>query len=121
MNEMQYKDKYFTVTADPTQPLHLKFIGQSFLSEPSAVLQPLVESLIKHPKAESEGISLDFSESDYINSPTLRYVLRTIHTIHLLKIPITLYYSKESGKTMQSFTGMKILETDNPAIRIQAL
>jgi len=113
-----YQDPYFRVELSEGEPLSVCYYGSTFLLSAESILAPLMKRVQREAKEKNVAIEIDLQHVDYLGTSTLSFLLRSLQEIHHAGIPVVLIGNPGNSLHTRRFVAMKILESENPSIRI---
>lgn len=87
----------------------ISWIGKSIFRDPSKNLEPYFDSII--PQIDKNGVAIRFDQLEYLNSSSIRSILKLIRKLHALNINTEIIYSNDSGWQSTAFKAFYTLRT----------
>jgi hypothetical protein len=92
--------------------------GKSADREPGRFLVPVLGQVLERARATSARLVHDFSNLEYMNSPTFTPVVKTIDEARRAGVPIVLEYSLARKWQALSFSALRTFETSDGRVSV---
>ncbi|HKO92306.1 MAG TPA: hypothetical protein VJU61_14180 [Polyangiaceae bacterium] len=103
---MRYQAEDLTIeSVERDNQLVLRWLGRSETKDPSQTLQPLMDSVINAIESV-KSVEFDFRSLDYMNSSTIRPILKLLQTASGRAANVHVRY--DAGKTWQRMSFLAI-------------
>lgn len=96
---MRYQAEDLTIeSSQEKDQLIFRWLGRSETKDPSRTLQPLLEAIVGSMQS-SQAVELDFRSLEYMNSSTIRPIMKLVQTASGRAASVHVRY--DAGKTWQ--------------------
>jgi len=111
-----YKDENLEITLNESDKITMCWLGRSDSREPSAVLNPYINSVIE--ELGGKKIEVDFSKLEYMNSSTVPPIIQMLKSLNTKGINTVIYYDKNSKWQAASFKALETIANSMSTIEV---
>lgn len=99
--------------------LNLIWSGKSEEIDPDAFVQPILDEFLNRARMSRRGMKMDFQQMDYINSLTLKPIIKLLYNIKNHADSLSIVYNGRERWQEVNFRAMQALDSGDGRISVQ--